>query len=447
MNLQFENMTKTQLLEKCEEYGIKKCKSKTKQILINLLSNKINSQKDDSSDNQEIFTDLKTNVNKIKKHNLGQYFTENDELKEKIFEFMLNNPSNILEPSIGQGDLIVFIKNKLPNITFDMYEIDETIELLTEIQKNDIIYGDFMSQTIEKKYKTIIGNPPYIRTKKGNLYIDFIEKCYNLLDDDGELIFIVPSDFLKLTCASKLLNIMMTNGTFTHIFHPNNENMFNNASIDVIIFRYCKNNLIEKKVLYNNNLVHIINSNGLITFSEEEYNNVVMFQDYFDIYVGLVTGKEEIYKNDKYGNIEVLNGENKLDKYIYIENYPCENENINEYLLQHKNELIERKIRKFNENNWFEWGAPRNIITINTNLGKDCIYIYNLTRKTNVSFLGKINYFGGGLIMLKPKKICNLTNIVSYINSNKFKDNFTFSGRFKIGHRQISNSYIPCEYL
>ena len=81
------------------------------------------------------------------------------------------------------------------------------------------------------------------------MYIEFTEKCYNLLDDNGELIFIVPSDFLKLTSASKLLNVMMTNGTFTHIFHPHNEKMFENASIDVIVFRYCKNSLIDKKVL------------------------------------------------------------------------------------------------------------------------------------------------------------------------------------------------------
>ena len=48
----------------------------------------------------------------IKKNNLGQYFTTNDELKQKIFEFILNNPTNILEPSIGRGDLITFILNK-----------------------------------------------------------------------------------------------------------------------------------------------------------------------------------------------------------------------------------------------------------------------------------------------------------------------------------------------
>jgi len=354
----------------------------------------------------DLLNNTKTQQITTTKNNLGQYFTTNNILKEKVFKFILNDPSNILEPSIGQGDLITYIINKIPNITFDMYEIDENIKLLDEIQQEKVIYGDFMKQEITKKYKTIIGNPPYIRTKKGNLYVDFTEKCYNLLDNNGELIFIVPSDFLKLTCSSKLLNIMMINGTFTHIFHPNNEKMFENASIDIIVFRYCKNNLIDKKILYNDKLLYITNSDGLITFREQENNNNVMFKDYFDIYVGLVSGKEDVYKNKEIGNIEVLNGEDKTDKYIYIEKYPCENNKINEYLLQYKKELTERRIRKFNENNWFEWGAPRNIVAIKTNINQDCIYIYNLTRKINVSFLGKINYFGGGLIMqcLNQKK-------------------------------------------
>ena len=381
------------------------------------------------------------------KENLGQYFTTHKTLKEKVFEFILNRPNNILEPCIGQGDLVSYILSKKTNINFDMYEIDNTIKLLDEIQKDNIIYGDFMKQNILKKYKTIIGNPPYVRTKKGNLYIDFTEKCYNLLDEDGELIFIVPSDFLKLTCASKLLNLMITHGTFTHIFHPNNEKMFQNASIDIIIFRYCKNNSIDKTVLYNDELLYIRNSNGLITFCKEQNNDYIMFKDYFNVYVGLVTGKENVYKNELIGNIELLNGEDKFEKYIYIENFPCDNNEINKHLLLHKQCLIERKIRKFNEKNWFEWGAPRNINTIKDNIGKDCIYIYNLTRKENVSFIGKINYFGGGLIMLKPKQKCNLQNIVSFINSEKFKSNFIFSGRFKIGHRQICNSYIPNEIL
>lgn len=108
---------------------------------------------------------------------------------------------------------------------------------------------------------------------------------------------------------------------------------------------------------------------------------------------------------------------------------------------------MDRKIRKFNEFNWFEWGALRNIKNIKNNLGKECIYLNTLTRKTNVSFLGKVNYFGGGLIILIPKIDCNLNYIIKYLNSDLFRKNFLYSGRFKIGHRQISNSYIPKEYL
>ena len=407
--------------------------------------------------------DNETKKAKITKQSLGQYFTTNIELKEIVYKFILNNPTHILEPSIGQGDLVTFITNKLINVTFDMYEIDTKIKLLENIDKNNIIYGDFMNQKITKTYKTIIGNPPYVKTKKRNLYIDFIEKCYNLLDDDGELIFIIPSDFFKLTSASKLLNTMMINGSFTHIYHPHNEKLFDGANIDIIIFRYNKNNSIIKKVLYNDELKYIINSDGLITFNDININNNIMFKDYFDIYVGIVNGNEKVYKNANLGNIEVLNGENKVSKYIYIDKFPCENEQVNEYLLEHKKELLERGIKKFNENNWFEWGAPRNIKTINKNIGKDCIYIYNLirTKNNNISFVDKVRYFGGGLIMLLPKKEslagchniaaplreCNLNNIVAYLNSNAFKDNFIYSGRFKIGHRQISNFYIPNEYL
>jgi len=383
----------------------------------------------------------------MNKNKLGQYFTTNIILQKKVFEFILNEPSNILEPSFGRGDLIKYIIEKNPDIIFDIYEIDDKIELLDKSNKDKIIYGDFLQQEINKKYKTIIGNPPYIRTKTGNLYIDFVEKCYNLLEENGELIFIVPTDFLKLTSASKILNIMMNNGTFTHIFHPNDEKMFENANIDIIVFRYYKNANVEKITIYNENELYIINNNGLITFTEEINKHNIMFQDYFDIYVGIVSGKEEVYKNNELGNISVLNGEDKIDRYIYIDEYPSENEKINKYLYENKKILMDRKIRKFNEFNWFEWGALRNIKNIKNNLGKECIYLNTLTRKTNVSFLGKVNYFGGGLIILIPKIDCNLNYIIKYLNSNLFRKNFLYSGRFKIGHRQISNSYIPKEYL
>ena len=108
------------------------------------------------------------------KRDLGQYYTTHNELKETVFEFILNSPNNILEPSIGRGDLITFITNRLPNIIFDMYEIDTQIKLLDNIEQDKVVYGDFMTQPITKTYKTIVGNPPYIRTKA--IYILILQK-------------------------------------------------------------------------------------------------------------------------------------------------------------------------------------------------------------------------------------------------------------------------------
>ena len=412
-------------------------KGKIEEVVVNIL---INEKLISNKTNSYLNNNMKTN------HDLGQYFTRDDGLKNKVLEFVMNSPDVILEPSVGEGDLIQIMYNNNNKIQFDMYEIDTKIKMLDDIPKN-VIYEDFIEADVKKKYITIIGNPPFVRTKTGNLYIDFIEKCYNLLENNGELIFIIPSDFFKLTCASKLLNNMISNGTFTHIYHPHNEKLFENASIDVIVFRYCKNNELPKKVLYNNEELYVINNEGLITFNQTNNINNDTFKEHFDIYVGLVTGKESVYKNKEHGNIELLNGENKLDKYIFIEEFPSTNEKINSYLSSYKDELMSRKIKKFNEKNWFEWGAPRNITTIKENIGKECIYIYNLTRHKNIAFKGSVKYFGGNLIILIPKKKININNIISYLNSVDFKSNFMFSGRFKIGHRQISNSYIPDNYL
>jgi adenine-specific DNA-methyltransferase len=70
-----------------------------------------------------------------------------------------------------------------------------------------------------------------------------------------------------------------------------------------------------------------------------------------------------------------------------------------------------------------------------------------LTRQKNIAYEGKVNYFSGNLLILIPKEKLNLNKIVDYLNSDIFKNNFMFSGRFKLGHRQISNSYIDISNL
>ena len=169
---------------------------------------------------------------------------------------------------------------------------------------------------------------------------------------------------------------MLDCGTFTDIIHPNKENYFKGASIDIIIFRYCKDLNLPKKVKYNSD-TKIINTNGNLTFSETENIENKQIKDYFEVYVSMVSGKESIFKNKKLGNCKLLIKKNTFEDYILVKNFPTNNVELDKYLLSNKDILINRKIKKFNEKNWFEWGALRNYNTIKQNLGKDCLYIHN----------------------------------------------------------------------
>ena len=128
---------------------------------------------------------------------LGKYFTTHEDLLSKIYEFIQNKPKKILEPSLGLGHLVDYVLKQDNSIQFKMIEIDESLEHLECIKKEEVIYTNFLTHDLNEKFTTIIGNPPY---KKGeNMYILFIDKCIDLLKEEGELIFIIPFDFFKMT--------------------------------------------------------------------------------------------------------------------------------------------------------------------------------------------------------------------------------------------------------
>lgn len=376
--------------------------------------------------------------------NLGQYFTISEELQQFVFDKVKYKNSLVLEPSFGAGHLLKKFIEYNANYPVICCELDTSIKPCIQFNENQtVIYGDFTHQNFTRKFKTIIGNPPYVKQSTGNLYIKFIELCYNLLDVDGELIFIVPSDFTKLTSASSLIDKMIKNGSFTHFLFPHNERLFEGASVDILVFRYEKGIHTKETIMNGKKMLCNVN-NGIITFSENEVNGKKL-SDLFNVYVGLVSGRDEIYKVP-FGNISILNDKDKLDKYIFTENFPTGNSVIDEHLKKNKSLLLERKIKKFTEENWFEWGAPRNIKSINENLGKVCIYVRNMTRKKEVSFIDKVQFFGGSLICLIPKQHMSndqLKKVVLFLNSEEFQKDYLYSKRFKIGHKQVSSAILP----
>ncbi len=376
------------------------------------------------------------------KKDLGQYFTIAEELQTFVFDKVKHKSSRLLEPSFGAGHLLKKFKEYDENYPMVCYELDTRVKpLVTFNSYQTPIYGDFTQQTVTSKFKTIIGNPPYVKQKTGNLYIKFIELCYEYLDDNGgELIFIVPSDFIKLTSASHIIEKMSNNGCFTDFLFPHNERLFEGASIDVVVFRYEKGTRNNKAIVNGKESFCNVNK-GIITFSDAEVAGTSI-DSQFNVYVGLVSGRDEIYRVP-FGNIDILNDKDRVEKYIFTDTFPTNIAIIDAHLLAHKEELLERRIKKFSENNWFEWGAPRNISSIRNYWGKPCIYVRNMTRNKEVAFAGTVQYFGGALLCLVPIEGADIQKIVDYINSQTFQKDYLYAGRFKIGHKQISTAIVP----
>lgn len=395
-----------------------------------------------------------------KQKNLGQYFTTNEKLLQCVYKFIQNTNGKILEPSFGRGHIIHYLQDKGVQRDIVAVEIDSTLEsVCTNMSCIDLHHMDFLTFVSLERYNTIVGNPPYFKLKSNpnkdsilkstNIYVAFIEKAYSLLSENGELIFIIPSDFFKLTSASKLKELMLKNGTFTHIFHPHRENLFKKATQDVVVLRYQKG-CDTRTVIYNDDEKELVFSQGNIYFKEHDDNAAeVRIDEVFDVKVGMVSGAEKIFAKSEFGNIDILTSSG-IKQQILIDNLPDDNSHVYTYLMQHKKHLIERKIKKFNENNWFQWGCLRNKRFMEERKGNICIYAKVLTRSKDVFRLGKVDYYDGSLLCMHPNRNLDdsqLKILVEYLNTEKYLQHFLYSGRYKVGQKTLADSYIPASLL
>ncbi|MDR2066172.1 MAG: N-6 DNA methylase [Prevotellaceae bacterium] len=213
---------------------------------------------------------------KQSKNKFGQYFTP-----AIVADFMIEladivSESKILEPSCGQGVFLDLLKQKgFKNIS--AYEIDS--DLARDFQ--NVKYESFVTANIRETFDLIIGNPPYIRWKhledelKQELSVNFlwnkycnslcdylyifILKSIELLNDNGQLIFICPEYWMNTTHSVLLRNYMVSNGYFDEIFHFNETPIFDKVTVSTIIFKYIKskqkkNNIKVTKYYVNQKL-------------------------------------------------------------------------------------------------------------------------------------------------------------------------------------------------
>ncbi len=204
-------------------------------------------------------------VKQNNKNKFGQYFTP-----KVVADFMIemadiSSQSKILEPSCGEGIFLELLQQKGFN-NLIAYEIDE--ELATDF--SCVHYESFVSAKLEEKFDLIIGNPPYIRWKnledelKSELSINpiwnkyfnslcdylyiFILRSIELLNENGQLIFICPEYWMNTTHSISLRNYMVENGYFEEIYHFNETPIFDKVTVSIVIFKFIKSKQKTEKI-------------------------------------------------------------------------------------------------------------------------------------------------------------------------------------------------------
>jgi adenine-specific DNA-methyltransferase len=378
------------------------------------------------------------------KEKYGQFFSKNPLIRE-VIQSLIANDGSLMEPSVGEGDLIFGLEHKEPTL------IDFKPKVF-DINGVPVIEMDFFDFSIDNKFNTIIGNPPFVKykflddtvkenvkhygyNKKSNIYYYFIHKCIEQLENGGELIFITPKEFMYNVGAIVLRNFMFENGTITHFIDCGEKKLFSDASVpSLCIFRFEKNNNTRvtkfwetfdsylAKDEYQEKPMRFVNDQ----FSFTENNQTNILSDYFDVKVGVVSGMDGMYLTDREADgvfVHRFRTNSGYKNYYFFDNFDINDvpEDIRSLFLANKDRLLERRIKKYTENDWWKYGAVRNLDNMLSD--KNRIYVAPKTRIENPFFLGQPNeLYSGALLGIFPKREdINLNTAINFFNSDVFK--------------------------
>lgn len=183
-----------------------------------------------------------------------QFFTTNYNYILQNFVIPLEKINTIIEPFVGNGDLIKYVNeflNNNNNINFEYYDID--VSLKNEILKNKIIFQDTIKNPPLYKDKFVITNPPYLARNKSNDKLLFnkynvndLYKCFivNLINDPpiGGII-VIPLNFwlCNRKCDINLRKKFLEKFIINHL-NIFEEQVFDDTTYTVCSFQFTSKN-------------------------------------------------------------------------------------------------------------------------------------------------------------------------------------------------------------
>lgn len=368
-------------------------------------------------------------------HALGQVFTP-----VAVVDHMLalrRRRGRTLDPAAGDGAFCTRINGC------------EAIEIDPRVAPSGARVMDFFALSPEEKFDTIIGNPPYVRQQdiraetlalldspmfdgRSNLYLYFIEKAVRHLRRGGELIFIVPREFIKLTAARKLNAFLYEEGDITDFIDLGDARIFGGHTPNCAIFRFERGR--HERRLHDGR--HFAFVDGQLMFLRGEYR--LPLADLFTVKVGAVSGADEIFEHPE-GNTEFVCSKTIDDGRTRRMFFGV----VHQHLEAHKERLLARRVRSFDESNWWHWGrlhpatdAPR-------------LYVNCKTRRSQPFFLHDCTHYDGAILALFPRlPTMDLALAVDMLNDQVdwAELGFICDGRFLFTQRSLQHCLLPAVF-
>ncbi|MFT4173622.1 MAG: class I SAM-dependent methyltransferase [Rhodocyclaceae bacterium] len=338
-----------------------------------------------------------------------------------------------LEPSCGDGAFVRRLGDCM------------AIEYDHRVAPAGVSVMDFFDLPDDEQFDTIIGNPPYVRYQdilpatrrkldmrlfdsRSNLYLFFIEKCIRHLKPGGELIFITPRDFIKSTGAHRLNRHLFDAGSITDFIDLGDARIFDGAIPNCAIFRFEKGRSDRRMADGRIFDCH----NGQLVFLSNRFS--VPFQSLFTVRVGAVSGADHVFTHPE-GNVDFVYSRTAQTgatrRMLYNLPHP--------HLDAHKPALLARRVRKFDERNWWKWGrehargsAPR-------------LYVNCKTRRARPFFTHPCNDYDGSILAIFPvDPRIDPAHAAAALNGVPWDElGFVCDGRYLFSQRALQHCLLP----
>ena len=383
-----------------------------------------------------------------------------------------------LEPSAGAGHLVSALETTFPDLDITAVELDSN---LGKICRGEVTYTDFFkfADSSPAPFDVIFGNPPYVAFKsmeastkisaaatkahfsdKVNLYQLFIYRLADLLAPGGQMVLIVPKEWLFADAASPLRARLASLGAVTHLVDCGEEKLFADADVPaLLIFRFVKA-AAQGPVLFAPSASaaasgafspRSLSRSGsrwsllpaLVASATSSWGTL---SDQLVPKVGLVTGADDVFR---LADPSIVEPECVQQQVCTSKSFaPFLNVNDFEefadipplaraYLLRHEARLRARRIANFTDSSWWRYGAIRNLGAMKSS--QERFFALAKTRSGAPFFEapgGK--FFTGAVIGLfrKPSSNVSCALAVSVLNSSSYRE--VFEGFFLTSGGRLS---------